>query len=66
MMMRHVFSHVDTIYYTVGRDNLRSRAAVERLGAVCIGDYTHPNPAMTALHVRYSITEGQARAASSI
>jgi N-acetyltransferase len=66
MMMRHIFPHVDLIYYTIGRDNLRSRAAVERLGGVCVGDFPHPNPAMTAPHVRYTLTEDQARAAGSI
>ncbi len=66
LMMRHAFGHVDTIFYTVGADNLRSRAAIERLGAVCTGPYVHPNPAMTAPHVRYTITQAQALAAGSI
>jgi N-acetyltransferase len=64
MMMRHAFAHIDQIYFTIGRDNLRSRTAVERLGGVCAGDHKHPT--MPAPHVRYTLTEAQARAAGSI
>ncbi len=66
MMMRHAFAHVDRIFYTVGADNLRSRTAIERLGAICTGPYVHPNPAMKTPHVRYAITHAQAMAAGSI
>ncbi len=37
LMIRHVFSFVDTIIFHVGVNNIRSRKAMEKLGAELIG-----------------------------
>ncbi len=33
LMLRHAFSFADTVWFHIGEDNLRSRRAVEKLGA---------------------------------
>lgn len=38
MMLQYIFQFVDTVYFHVGKDNIRSRTAVERLGAENIGE----------------------------
>lgn len=37
-MLQYIFQFVDTVYFHVGKDNIRSRTAVERLGAENIGE----------------------------
>lgn len=38
MMLQYIFQFVDTVYFHVGKDNIRSRTAMERLGAEKIGE----------------------------
>jgi RimJ/RimL family protein N-acetyltransferase len=38
MMLQYIFQFVDTVYFHVGKDNIRSRTAMERLGAENIGE----------------------------
>lgn len=38
MMMDYIFQYVDTVLFHVGKDNLRSRTAMERLGAKIIDE----------------------------
>lgn len=33
MMLQYIFQFVDTVYFHVGKDNIRSRKAMEKLGA---------------------------------
>jgi RimJ/RimL family protein N-acetyltransferase len=33
IMLQYIFQFVDTVYFHVGKDNMRSRTAMERLGA---------------------------------
>jgi N-acetyltransferase len=39
LMLRHIFAFVETVLFRIGATNLRSRAAVERLGARLISEY---------------------------
>ena len=34
LMLAHAFDHVDTVTFRIGPDNLRSRRAIEKIGAV--------------------------------
>jgi RimJ/RimL family protein N-acetyltransferase len=38
LMLDHAFKFVDRVIFQVGRDNMRSRRAMEKLGAVYIGE----------------------------
>jgi RimJ/RimL family protein N-acetyltransferase len=38
LMLDHAFKFVDRVIFQVGRDNLRSRKAMEKLGGVYIGE----------------------------
>lgn len=38
MMLDYIFQFVDTVYFHVGKDNIRSRTAMERLGAENLGE----------------------------
>jgi RimJ/RimL family protein N-acetyltransferase len=40
LMLDHAFKFVDRVTFQVGRDNLRSRKAMEKLGGVYIGEET--------------------------
>lgn len=40
LMLEHAFKFVDRVTFQVGRDNLRSRKAMEKLGGVYIGEET--------------------------
>ncbi len=40
LMLDHAFKFVDRVIFQVGRDNLRSRKAMEKLGGVYIGEET--------------------------
>ncbi len=39
LMLEYVFRFVDTVYFHVGKDNIRSRTAMERLGAENLGEH---------------------------
>ena len=43
LMVRHAFKFVDTVVFSAGADNLRSRRAIEKLGAVAAGTETNHN-----------------------
>ncbi len=38
LMLDYIFQFVDTVYFHVGKDNMRSRTAMERLGAENLGE----------------------------
>jgi RimJ/RimL family protein N-acetyltransferase len=52
LMLAHAFTFVDTVVFHVGRDNVRSRKAVERLGGVVRGSVVRAG----ADHVVYALT----------
>jgi len=37
LMLRHAFQFVENVVFRVGRRNLRSQKAMEKIGAVCVG-----------------------------
>lgn len=39
MMLDYILQFVDTVYFHVGKDNMRSRTAMERLGAENLGEH---------------------------
>ncbi|GEN76938.1 GNAT family N-acetyltransferase [Chryseobacterium hagamense] len=39
LMLDYIFQFVDTVYFHVGKDNMRSRTAMERLGAENLGEH---------------------------
>jgi hypothetical protein len=36
-MLRHAFTFVSRVIFLIGRDNLRSQRAIEKIGGVCVG-----------------------------
>jgi RimJ/RimL family protein N-acetyltransferase len=42
LMMRHAFQFVRNVLFYVGKNNLRSRRAMEKIGGVLVGDRTDP------------------------
>lgn len=48
LMLNHAFQHVDRVLFLIGPDNLRSRRAVEKLGAVLVGE--RPNTASSLIY----------------
>jgi N-acetyltransferase len=39
LMLDYIFQFVDAVYFHVGKDNMRSRTAMERLGAENLGEH---------------------------
>ncbi|WP_294299383.1 GNAT family N-acetyltransferase [uncultured Chryseobacterium sp.] len=39
LMLDYIFQFVETVYFHVGKDNMRSRTAMERLGAESVGEH---------------------------
>lgn len=39
LMLEYIYQFVDTVYFHVGKDNIRSRIAMERLGAEHLGEH---------------------------
>jgi RimJ/RimL family protein N-acetyltransferase len=54
LMLRHAFTEVREVRFTVAERNLRSRRAVEKLGAQLAG--TEDTPRWGQLHVMYRLT----------
>jgi RimJ/RimL family protein N-acetyltransferase len=54
LMLRHAFTDVPEVRFTVAERNLRSRRAVEKLGATLVG--AEDTPRWGQLHVIYSLT----------
>lgn len=44
MMLDHAFRFVDRVVFTVGENNLRSRKALEKIGARLVGAIDRPTP----------------------
>lgn len=56
LMLNHAFPFVNRVLFRIGADNLRSRRAVEKIGATLVGPSPDPdgNP-----HVLYALTRAQ-------
>jgi N-acetyltransferase len=63
LMLDHAFASVPTVLFTVHEDNIRSQAAVERLGAVRIG--TAPDPQGRGQNLLFHLRRAQAAALDS-
>jgi N-acetyltransferase len=66
LMLSHAFRFFDSIRFNIGATNLRSRRAVEKIGAVLDGEYVPEaiNGVPPVLHVIYRINREQAAAAN--
>ncbi|HTC45465.1 MAG TPA: GNAT family protein [Steroidobacteraceae bacterium] len=63
LMLRHAFTDVPEVRFTVAERNLRSRRAVEKLGAQLAG--TEDTPRWGQLHVMYRLTPELWRSAAA-
>jgi RimJ/RimL family protein N-acetyltransferase len=60
LMMDHAFRFVDRVVFVVGDDNLRSRKALEKIGARLLRREQRPGPdGRPAWYVVYGITRGE-------
>jgi N-acetyltransferase len=50
LMLRHAFTFVDRVIFLVGRENLRSQRAVEKIGAVRVGSRRDANGVESLLY----------------
>ena len=55
LMLRHAFHHVEAVKFRIAERNLRSRRAVEKLGALLVGP--EDTPQFGQIHVIYRLTE---------
>jgi RimJ/RimL family protein N-acetyltransferase len=53
MMIEHAFGFARTVWFEVGRDNVRSRRAMEKIGATFAGDRVDPPGSAAAPHVLF-------------
>ena len=53
-MLDYAFQHVDRVIFQVGSRNWRSRRAMEKLGAACVGEesvaYFGENPTLNVIY----------------
>ncbi len=57
LLLVHAFTVYDTVIFHVGATNMRSQKAMEKLGAVKVGEYYPNDPGAPRLHVIYHITK---------
>ncbi|MBD3299550.1 MAG: GNAT family N-acetyltransferase [candidate division Zixibacteria bacterium] len=55
LMLDHAFQFVDHVVFLVGKDNWRSRKAVEKIGGVLDGEVEKSDGARTIVNVKYVI-----------
>lgn len=53
LMIDHALGYARTVWFEVGRDNLRSRRAMEKIGASLAGDRIDPPGTVAVPHVLY-------------
>jgi N-acetyltransferase len=68
LMLTHAFRFFDSVRFNIGATNLRSRRAVEKIGAVLDGEYIPEaiNGVPPVLHSIYRINREQALAADML
>lgn len=68
LMLTHAFRFFNSIRFNIGATNVRSRRAVEKIGAVLDGEYVPEaiNGVPPVLHVIYRINSEQAEAANML
>ncbi len=60
LMLNYIFPLIETVVFRIGQDNLRSRAAVERLGAVLDGGSLERIGDREIAYVRYILSKQNA------
>ena len=68
LMLTHAFRYFDSIRFNIGATNVRSRRAVEKIGARLDGDYVPEaiNGVPAVLHVMYRLSREEAEAANML
>jgi N-acetyltransferase len=68
LMLAHAFRFFDSIRFNIGATNIRSRRAIEKIGAVLDDEYIPEaiNGVPPVLHVIYRLNRDQARAANML
>jgi N-acetyltransferase len=68
LMLSHAFRYFDSIRFNIGATNVRSRRAIEKIGAWLDGEYLPEaiNGVPSVLHVIYRINRDQAHAANML
>lgn len=59
LMIDHALGFARTVWFEVGRDNLRSRRAMEKIGATFAGDRIDPPGSGAAPHVLFRMDRGR-------
>lgn len=68
LMLSHAFRYFDSIRFNIGATNLRSRRAIEKIGARLDGEYVPEaiNGVPPVLHVIYRLSRAEAEAANIV
>lgn len=68
LMLSHAFRFFDSIRFNIGATNVRSRRAIEKIGARLDGEYVPEaiNGVPPVLHVIYRLSKGEAEAANML
>ena len=68
LMLTHAFRYFDSIRFNIGATNVRSRRAVEKIGARLGGEYVPEaiNGVPAVLHVMYRLSREEAEAANML
>ena len=68
LMLTHAFRFFDSIRFNIGATNVRSRRAIEKIGAVLDGEYVPEaiNGVPPVLHVIYRLSRDEAEAANML
>jgi N-acetyltransferase len=66
LMLTHAFQYFDSVRFNIGASNVRSRGAIEKIGAQLDGEYDVTFQDRIIPHVIYRITQGQAIAADMV
>jgi N-acetyltransferase len=66
LMLTHAFQYFDSVRFNIGAGNVRSRGAIEKIGAQLDGEYDVTFQDRIIPHVIYRITKAQAIAADMV
>jgi N-acetyltransferase len=66
LMLTHAFQYFDSVRFNIGATNVRSRGAIEKIGARLDGEYEVNFQDRTIPHVIYRITQAEAIAADMV
>jgi N-acetyltransferase len=66
LMLMHAYKYFDCVRFNIGSENVRSRAAIEKIGAQLDGEYVVHTPGRDIPHVIYRLTKARAVAAKIV